>query len=325
MSQKGIKFRIGITNIPVMKISYVLIFLLLAGCASSYKSINPQNFAYNNPVVNNCLKYDYQYDVLTLSKNNKLAKKEAKYNLRVISVELTNLTNHDIVFSKDVTVIMGQSAILPVVPEIVKARIHQVVPMYLFYCLGIITFTKYEENSSKTTVIPVGIPIALGNMIVANTANEKFLKELKLYNLSDKVIRSGETVYGILSFNATGNTPLFFQLKEEGCGEIINLLQSEPDRHDIKNRIYFEKSDSTYENYILRMKDMLKQDKGIISVEFIEKRNKKGTILYRGFKARHKYGVNQEYAYKIGTWEYYLEDGKLDNTIQYDMRERPVQ
>ncbi len=308
-----------------MKNSLVLIFLLLAGCASSYKSINPQNFTYNNPVVNSCLKYDYQYDVLTISKNNKLAKKEAKYNLRVISVELTNLTNHDIDFSKDITVIMGQSAILPVVPELVKARIHQVVPMYLFYCLGIITYTKYDENSSKTTVIPIGIPIALGNMIVANTANEKFLKELKSYNLSDKVIKSGETVYGILAFNATGNTPLFFQLKEEGCGEIINLLQPEPDRHDIKSRIYFEKSDSTYENYILRMKDMLKQDKGIISVEFIEKRNKKGTILYRGFKARHKYGVNQEYAYRIGTWEYYREDGKLDNTIQYDMRERPVQ
>ena len=223
-----------------MKISYVLIFLVLTGCASGYKSVNPQNFTYNNPVVNNCLKYDYQYDVLTIRKNNKLAKKEAKYNLRVISVEFTNLTNHDIVFSKDVTAIMGQSAVLPVAPEIVRARIHQVVPIYLLYCMGIITFTKYDENSSKTTVIPIGIPIALGNMIVANNANEKFLKELKSYNLSDKVIRSGETVYGILSFNATGNTPLYFQLKEEGCGEVINILQSEPDRHDIKNRIYFE-------------------------------------------------------------------------------------
>jgi hypothetical protein len=308
-----------------MKFFYLLVFLVITGCASFYRSIDPQNFSYEHPVVNNCLKYDYQYDILASSKNRKLSNKELRHDLRVVGVELTNLTDHDIIFSKDIKVFMGESPIMPVIPGIVKARIHQVAPWYLFYCLGVVQFTKTDEENSTTYVIPLGIPIAIANMIVASSANQKFMKDLIRYDLSKKVIRSGETVYGIVSFNAKGSEPLRFQFRNEICGNAIELVQVENDPNDLRTNLYYVDSDLSFENYIQRMKKLLKQDKGVISFEFIQERFGNGNIRYQGMQAFHKYGEDEQRAYKIGTWEYFFEDGTAAGTVEYDMTERSPQ
>jgi hypothetical protein len=254
-----------------------------------------------------------------------LSKKEIRHDLRVVGVELTNLTDHDIIFSKDIKVFMGESPIMPVIPGVVKARIHQVAPMYLLYCLGVVQYTKEEGENSQTWVLPVGVPIAIANMIVANGANQKFMKDLIRYDLSKKLIRSGETVYGIVSFNAKGSEPLRFQFRNEICSNAVELVQAEKDPNDLRTNLYYVESDLTFENYILRMKKMLKKDKGVISFEFVQEKYGNGNIRFQGLKAFHKYGVDTQHAYKIGTWEYYYEDGTRTGTVEYDMTERSPQ
>lgn len=93
---------------------------------------------------------------------------------------------------------------------------------------------------------------------------------------------------------------------------------------DLLSVLYYTSADSGYQNYSARMQSLLKQDIKIISYEFREYKYRNGKLKSRGFKAKHKYGINDEYSYTIGTWEYYTKEGVLEKTINYNLREEIV-
>ncbi len=93
---------------------------------------------------------------------------------------------------------------------------------------------------------------------------------------------------------------------------------------DLASVLYFTPADSTYMNYSARLGSALKKDAKVISYEFREYTYGNGKIKSRGFKAKHKYGVNEEYSYKIGTWEFYTKDGALESTVNYNLKEEVV-
>jgi hypothetical protein len=93
---------------------------------------------------------------------------------------------------------------------------------------------------------------------------------------------------------------------------------------DLLSVLYCTKSDSSYQNYMVRLESLLKQDIKINSHEFHEYKYMNGKIKCRGFKASHKYGGNEDYFFKIGTWEYYTTEGVLEKTVNYNLREHIV-
>ncbi|MCR5887120.1 hypothetical protein LRS06_04875 [Hymenobacter sp. J193] len=61
--------------------------------------------------------------------------------------------------------------------------------------------------------LPTGPFIAAGNMIGAGTANKNMRNELARYDMTNKVIRPGETVYGLLPLRETNVAPLKLTLR----------------------------------------------------------------------------------------------------------------
>lgn len=303
----------------------IITIILFSSCAVRYRSINPNEIPFYNKNENSCVRYSYKYDVLSLRGNKRLSKKENKKYIKVVAVEITNLTGRDINFKNDVQIKLGQTEIMPMEPEMVKAKIHQNVPVYLLYSFLILQKTTYGYYRSYTKTYPIGIPIALGNMIVAGSANKKFLAELKQYDITKETIKSGETKQGIICFNSFGSDPIDISLRNSDCGNSYNLLSNNSNQIlDLSSVLYFTTTDSSYMSYINRVQSLLRQDFGILSYEFFVSKNRDGSINCRGIKAKHNYGVNNEYKYKIGTWEYYSKDGKLEKTINYDLKENIV-
>jgi hypothetical protein len=213
------------------------------------------------------------------------------------------------------------------IPEAVKARIHQVVPLYLLYNLGFVVYSESSNGvTSKTVFLPVGTPISIINMLIAGKANATFFEDIKKYSLIDKFISPGETIYGILCINSYANEQIRFVLNNDKCANTVDLNPQPPVlKYDVlSNGIYYQASDISYDNYIERMEDFLKLDEGVIDFSFVEKKYKNGNIKTRGYEARHKYGVNTNYRYDIGTWEYFHENGQLQKRVHKDWREFPV-
>ena len=100
--------------------------------------------------------------------------------------------------------------------------------------------------------------------------------------------------------------------------------KSEMSTADLASVLYFTGLDSSYQNYITRIKLLLSQDKKINSYKFCEYKYGNGQVKNRGIEAKHTYGVNDEYSYKIGTWEYYSRQGVLEKVVNYDLRENIV-
>jgi hypothetical protein len=65
---------------------------------------------------------------------------------------------------------------------------------------------------SSASRLPIGLilgpGIAFGNMAVAGTANQNFLRELNEYNLINKTITPGQTVFGLIGVNDIGYNPV---------------------------------------------------------------------------------------------------------------------
>ena len=102
-------------------------------------------------------------------------------------------------------------------PEMVHKELKQGVAIYLLYSLIVLTRTECNELTGEchsSLIFPIGIPITLVNVIAAGTANTQFKNELLRYNLLNKEIPDGETVYALVGIPDTGFQPLKIVLKE---------------------------------------------------------------------------------------------------------------
>ncbi len=87
-----------------MKItSYALLVLFLcSGCAAFYKPVKPERFSYRNNKVYEDISFAYRFDVLTLTKNKRYAKKEEKFDIDVVAIKITNNSDKVISFDEDI-------------------------------------------------------------------------------------------------------------------------------------------------------------------------------------------------------------------------------
>jgi hypothetical protein len=196
--------------------------LLGSGCAASYTPMQPERIAtYQSSPVGAPVQFGYQYDALRQrGRNKKYAKKEQKHGYHVVAVRVTNSTASDINFSRDMVLYSGDRPISPVAAPIAAQDMKQGVWIYLLYLLlnvtvgGTTTTNGYgQTTTSGGTYLPTGPFIAGGNILGASLANANFRRDLETYDLTNRNIRPGETVYGLLSLRDPSVAPLRLELR----------------------------------------------------------------------------------------------------------------
>lgn len=196
--------------------------LLSSGCAGSYTPIRPDRIAtYQASAANAPVQFGYQYDALQLrGHNKKYAKKERKRGYHVVAVRITNSTGAELNFSRDAVLYYGDRPVTPVAASLAAKDMKQGVAIYLLYLLlnvtvgGTTTTNGYgQTTTSGGTFLPTGPLIAGGNMLGAGLANGNFRRELEQFDLTNRTIHPGETVYGLVALRETNVAPLRLELR----------------------------------------------------------------------------------------------------------------
>jgi hypothetical protein len=199
----------------ILKILTFTFVIILTGCAASYRPINPPTLNYNAHDLQDGIGFSYKYDVLREKGNIKYSKKEDKKGVRLIAVKVTNNTDTVMNVGKDIAFYSGQKQIFPMEPITIKESIKQIVPGYLPYLLLTfvnLTLTKSNSNGVTTEVVPIGLGLGPGitilNLGIAGSANKNMLDELNQFNILNRNIKKGETVYGIIGVRDMGYSPI---------------------------------------------------------------------------------------------------------------------
>ena len=193
---------------------------LATSCAGSYTPIRPDRIAtYQASTTNAPVEFGYQFDALRLNgRNKKYLKHEAKKGYHVAAVRVTNRSGRELNFSRDLVLQYGDRPVTPVANAAAAQDLKQGVAIYLLYLLLNITITSSTSTngyatSANTTFLPTGPLIAGGNMLGASLANGNMRKEFETFDLTNRTIKPGETVYGILSLRETAVAPMRLELR----------------------------------------------------------------------------------------------------------------
>lgn len=195
----------------ILKITLLLFSIIsLTSCASGYKTIAPKTINYLSSSTDSSVTLEYKYDLLY----KKYEKKEIKKGIKLVAVKITNESDKDVMFGRDIKLTFGNGTEVPVMEnDKVYKTLKQKPATYLLYLLlapiNIYT-TKSNFNNGyqeeKTSSFPIGLilgpGIAGGNMIAASSANANFKSELMVYNINGTIIKAGEIKYGLIGIRS---------------------------------------------------------------------------------------------------------------------------
>ena len=194
----------------------------LTSCASGYKGIQPKTLNYLSNNEDSGIKMEYKYDLL----NKKYEKKETKKGVKLVAVKITNQSETDVMFGRDIKLTYENGTEVMVMEnDKVFKTLKQSPASYLFYLLlspmNFYTSTTtsnggYDETSSSSS-FPIGLILGPGlagaNMIAASSANSDFKSDLMVYNINGTVIKAGETKYGLIGIRSTSFDALKIKLQ----------------------------------------------------------------------------------------------------------------
>jgi hypothetical protein len=197
----------------------VMLTCLLCGCASGYRPLKPTSSYFQGSTDYAGLEFSYRMGVLREHHNRKYANKEDKRAIRVVAVKLVNTSGSDLTVGEDFLFYSGDSELKLLDPSMIHSELKQGVPLYLLYLLlSPMQLYSLDENGSVHST-PIGLfigpGIAFGNMLGAGEANQNFLKELLQFNIINKTIKSGQTVFGLIGIRDTGYSPITIKLINE--------------------------------------------------------------------------------------------------------------
>ncbi len=188
----------------IIKIAVLCLYgLMLTNCASGYKTINPQSINFVSKSEENNITLEYKYDLL----QKKYAKKELKKGVKLVAVKITNNSDRDITFGRDVKLLYENGNEVSIMEnEKAFTTLKQSAASYLWYLLltplNLYTTKNVNGFQQETNSIPIGLVLGpgltLGNMLSAGSANTKFKTELLNYNIYGSTIKKGETAHGLI-------------------------------------------------------------------------------------------------------------------------------
>lgn len=192
--------------------------LLLMSCASSYKSIKPENLNYSNSqICNEKLQVSYIYDIYSLSSNKKYAKKEKNNNYRTIALRISNLTDTSRLITTDNFRIYVNNQELTVADKTKYLEVvNQLSAAYLLHGIWgpwrVETWDDSNGNSGgKVTYVPIGLTVGVINVIIASVANSNHKKEITDNEIFGRTLKPRETITGIVILNYSQYDPLIFK------------------------------------------------------------------------------------------------------------------
>lgn len=170
--------------------------------------ISPKSINYLSSNKSDDVLLEYKYDLL----HKKYAKKEEKKDLKLVAVKVTNNSDRDLTFGKDLKLTYENGSEIYILDNNSAFKMLKQSPAsHLFYLLltpvNLYTtktnsYGLQEETSSTPIGLILGPGLAAGNMIAAGSANKKFNNEMLEYNINGKVIPKGETVYGLIGIKS---------------------------------------------------------------------------------------------------------------------------
>ncbi|RCS26116.1 hypothetical protein DUT90_10080 [Polaribacter sp. WD7] len=188
----------------IIKITLLFIVIsTLTSCASGYRMIEPKSINYVSTKETNNVKLEYKYDLL----DKKYAKKELKKGIKLVAIKITNNSEKDLTFGRDVKLTYENGTEIFVMDN-TKAftSLKQSPASYLWYLLLTPLNLQTIENGVPTSSTPIGLAIGPGlagvNMIAAGSANKKFKTEMLEYNINGTLLKKGETKYGLIGIRA---------------------------------------------------------------------------------------------------------------------------
>jgi hypothetical protein len=198
---------------------FVLLIFLCSSCASTYKPLIPSSSYFGNVEEVRGVKFSYQQGVLAATRNKKYAKRELSKAVKVISIKIVNNSERNLVIGQNAKFYTGNSELRLIEPSTIHQQLKQGVPIYLLYLLlspmQLTTGSSTINSSGRITSAsstPIGLilgpAISIGNMAVAGTANQNFLHELNQFNMINKTIEPGQTVFGLIGINDIGYNPV---------------------------------------------------------------------------------------------------------------------
>lgn len=183
------------------------ITILLSSCASGYKTINPNTLNYRSNSIDQQVLLEYKYELL----DKKYKKKELAKGVRLVAVKISNNSNKDLIFGKDVKLTYDDgSSIYVMENDQVFTSLKQNAASYLWYLLltplNLYTTDNTNGFQTETSSTPIGLVIGpgltVGNMVAVGTANKKFQNDLTTHDLYGMVIKKGQTVSGLIGIRS---------------------------------------------------------------------------------------------------------------------------
>lgn len=297
-----------------------LIFItIITSCASSFKTLNPENQEFSHKVETKELIVEYNPKLLEHSKNTRFQKKIDRKKVSFIVGKFTNKSSDTLNLADDVIFNIENKSVNESYSKLKQK------PWTYFLALISAGFTISSEGSSGSLgVNPFALIYSIPNSIVATIANKKMKKELNKYNLKNINVPPNESKYGLISYD-TKDTD---NLKIETINGLKVESQTSYSKYNsfiIENCIeYSENVNDSYEKYRNDLILCLNKSKLVQTVTPFERKYKNGKIKILGINAKHKLGRNSNYLYKIGTWAFYSENGKLEKYIRYDINGKEV-
>ncbi|MDO7137554.1 hypothetical protein [Algibacter lectus] len=203
-----------------IKLLCVFVFALsFFSCASRYSVIEPNNLNYVSKSETGGVTLEYKYDLL----DKKYSKKEDKKGIRLVAVKISNNSNKDLVFGRDLNLVYAnENEIYILDKEKTFKTLKQSPATHLFYLLltpvNFYTSKTNEYGLQETTSsTPVGLilgpGLAAGNLIAASSANKKFKTELANFDIKGSTIKQGEVKYGLVGIDSQSYDALKLSLK----------------------------------------------------------------------------------------------------------------
>lgn len=188
----------------------MVVVLLILGCARPYKNININSIPFKDYTQGNKISYSIRRGVLFNTKNYFFAKREIKNNVSLVAFKISNNTSlpimtNDLRFSCGAT-----SSLAPMGMQEFSNLLKQKAGLYWLYAAGVIVYPRPPIGSKKFIPLPFGLPVAAVNFGIATKANKKINSNLKLLDLSNKIIQPGDTLQGLLPFRGVNDCPEIF-------------------------------------------------------------------------------------------------------------------
>lgn len=203
-----------------IKLLCVFVFVLsFFNCASRYRVIEPNNLNYVSKAETGGVTLEYKYDLL----DKKYSKKEDKKGIRLVAVKISNNSDRDLVFGRDLNLVYAnENEIYVLDKERTFKTLKQSPATHLFYLLltPVNFYTSktneygLEETTSSTPVgLILGPGLAAGNLIAASSANKKFKTELENFDIKGSTIKQGEVKYGLVGIDSQSYDALKLSLQ----------------------------------------------------------------------------------------------------------------